>query len=105
MNTAIFYRKPEVTRADTLSPEEIRANTQFVDISDDYLWMERARSLIAEAYLPLANPELGLQIEEVLEMVSADFYEQNGRARTIAALTTYPELGGKSVSGLVRIVL
>jgi hypothetical protein len=106
MNTAIFYREGAThPKPDFGPPEVIMANTEVVDITDDYLWMERARALTAEAYLQLADPRLGLEVEDVMPIVSADFYEQHGHARTFAALMTHPEVGGKTILGLGRVVV
>jgi len=102
MNTALSDRRSEASIA---SPESIIQNTTFVDITDDYCWMERARWLTAEAYTALANPARELGVEEVFETVSNDFYEQRGRARTIAALTTDPETDVTEITGLVRVVI
>jgi hypothetical protein len=88
-----------------ISPEAIMTNTTIVDISDDFLWMERARWLTAESYVALADPKLGLRAEDVFETVSKDFYEEHGFARTVAALTTDPETGITEITGLVRVVI
>jgi hypothetical protein len=106
MNTGFFYRDlaPQ-KREDSTPPEEILANTRVVDISDDFLWLERSRLLTAEAYAALADPNYGLKTEDIVPIISADYYERNGRATTLAALTRYPELGAQVIAGQARLVL
>jgi hypothetical protein len=105
MNTEIF-RKDAATGQVTYdkgSVESVAKRTTFCDITDDFLLMERARWLTAEAYAALADPSVG--IEEVFAVVSRDSYEEQGRARTIAALSTDPETGASEIVGLVRVVI
>lgn len=86
-------------------PETVRENTRTVDITDDYLWMEKARWLTAEAYAALADPKLGMTVEDVYAAVTGDEYERNGQARTLATLTTDPETGVTEITALVRVVV
>jgi len=102
MSTALIQRH---TDNQTMVPETVRAHTIFADISDDYLLMEQARWLTAEAYAPLANPALGLTIEDVYRVVSRDAYEGEGRAKTIAALYLDPNTGEREILGMVRVVI
>ena len=84
--------------------EAVTQNTVILDVTEDAQWMERARWLTAEAYLALANPKAGLGLEDVYDIVAADVYEETGRSRTFAALTTDLRSGCTKISGTLRIV-
>ena len=76
-----------------------------VDVTEDTEWMERARWLTAEGYVALADPKFGIGLEDVFNVVSSDVYEEAGRSKTFATLTTDPESGSVRISGTVRVVL
>ena len=88
-----------------LSPDAVIENTMFVDITDDRFWMPRANRLAAEGYAPLTNPALGLGVEDLLATLSLDAFEEQGRARTIGALTTHPDTGVTEITGRARVVI
>ena len=106
MNTGIFYREQSKRpKHAELPPDVVLANTEVVDITEDYLWMEQARGVIAHAYSELANPKYGMTLEDIIPVVSNDYYELNGQARTFAALMTYADSGAKIIVGLGRVVV
>jgi hypothetical protein len=88
----------------TMSPDLITQHTVVVDITDDSCWMEHANRLAAEGYAPLTNPALRIGVEHLMATLSRDVYEQRGRARTIAALTTDPETGITEITARARVV-
>jgi len=88
----------------TLSPELVSHNLVVVDVTDDSYWMQRAIELAAEGYAPLTNPALGIGVEQLMATLSRDAYHEQGRARTIAALTTDPVTGITELAGRARVV-
>jgi len=88
----------------TLSPELVSQNLVVVDVTDDSYWMQRAMRLAAEGYAPLTNPALGIGIDQLLTTLSRDAYHEQGRARTIAALTIHPVTGRTEIAGRARVV-
>jgi hypothetical protein len=88
----------------SITAETVIPNTVIMDVTDNPEWMERARWLTAEAYVALANPKIRIGLEDVYDVVSGDVYEQPGRSRTFAALTTDPQSGCTKISGTLRLV-
>jgi len=88
-----------------LTAEQIKANTEVVDITDDPAWMAAARWEIAAGYSKLVNPKQKVRIREIYAALCEDGYERDGRSRTLAAITTNPHDGSKEIAALVRIVL
>src|SRR5262249_16871921 len=61
--------------------------------------------LTAEANLAVADPKLGIGLEDAYDAVLADTSERLGRSRTFATLTTDPQTGCTKVSGTMRLML
>lgn len=99
--SSIFHPR----REDSLTPEEAKANTEVVDITDDPGWLAAVRWEVAVGYSKLANPERKLRMRDIYTAICEDGYEGDERSHTIAAMTCDAARGTREISGAVRLVL
>jgi len=88
-----------------MSPDEVRANTEVIDITLNFGWLAAARWEVAVGYSKLANPKRKLHMRDLYTTLCKDHFETDGRSRTFAAIFTNPRTQAQEIAAVVRLVI